>query len=484
MIIFEKKKLVFFVLLCLFSTAKAFTEAEAIQIALENNPEIKISAIALSRDSLDLKKVQADAFLQAQISGDKIIEVHPATRNSYSGADTVIRTLETGFGGTVSHHIPGGGNVSTSVESWGTRDLDSSGANFTTYSGLTVTQPLLKDAWSNAPIDYQISIEKKNLNITFEKFKDDILDILSRVREAYLDWLSSVHAVEIRKAELEYTRNALDYEKARFQLGEKAEMDTLAATLELLRARENLMSAEYGEKTARKRFSLELGIDTGELPELSDSSIQISPIPSADAIMVKVKENNYQLKLIELTKELLELQHYKHKNSLLPRVDVSAGVQSTQRGSNFFSSNSATAANPNVIDPWIGITFTYDILARKERYSKKQAELSLQSNEIEKTYFINQQRVAVGEFVDAWAQDSAKLNIRSAEVIIAEKNHNYAVERYQLGEIDNLTKLKAQSDLINAKLNKLFAEVNLKRLEIAVDKATANVFNRFGVTLK
>lgn len=484
MVIFENIKFVFFVLFCLISTAKAFTEAEAVQIALKNNPEIQISTISLSRDSLDLKKVQADAFLQAQVSGDKIIEVHPATLNSYSGADTVIRTIETVFGGTVSHHIPGGGNVSTSIETRGIRDLDSPGSDFVTTSGLSVTQPLLKDAWSNAPIDYQINIEKKNLNISFEKFKDDILDILSRVREAYLDWLSSVHAVEIRKAELVYTQDALDYEKARFQLGEKAEMDTLTAALELLRARENLMSAEYGEKTARKRFSLELGIGTVELPELSDSSIQIGPIPSAGAIMAKVEENNYQLKLLKLTKELLELQSYKHKNDLLPRVDVSAGVQSTQKGSNFFSSNKATPTNPNVIDPWIGITFTYDILARKERYSRKQAELSLQSNEIEKEYFINQQRVAVGEFIDAWAQDSAKLNIRSAEVIIAEKNHNYAVERYQLGEIDNLTKLKAQSDLINTKLNKLFAEVNLKRLEIAVDKATANVFNRFGVTLK
>ncbi len=483
MIKFEKIKFVFPVLFCFLSTANAFTEAEAIQIALKNNSEIQINTISLSRDSLDLKKVQADALLQAQVSGDKIIEVHPATKNSYSGADTVNRTIETGVRGKASHHLPGGGNISTSIETRGIRDLGGSGSDFVTTTGLTVTQPLLKDAWSNAPIDYQITVEKKNLNISFEKFKDDILDILSLVREAYLDWVSSVHAVEIRKAEQVYTQDALDYEKARFQLGEKAEMDTLTAALELLQARENLMSAEYVEKTARKRFSLELGISTGELPELSDSSIHISPIPSAGAIMANVEENNYQLKFLELKKELLELEHYKHKNSLLPRVDVSAGVQSTLKGSSFFSSNRATPTNPNLIDPWIGITFTYDILARKERHSRKQAELSLLSNEIEKEYFINQQRIAVGEFIDAWAQDSTKLNIRSAEVIIAEKNHNYAVERYRLGEIDNLTKLKAQSDLINAKLNKLFAEVNLKRLEIAVDKATANVFNRFGVIL-
>jgi outer membrane protein TolC len=86
--------------------------------------------------------------------------------------------------------------------------------------------------------------------------------------------------------------------------------------------------------------------------------------------------------------------------------------------------------------------------------------------------------------VDAWSRDSARLVIRTAEVRIAGKNHEYALERYKLGEIDNLARLKAQNDVISARLNRLIAEVNLKRLEIAVDKATANVLNRFGVKLK
>ena len=484
---------VFSVLFFILPRVHALTEAEAIRIALENNPDVKVRRILLSSDSLELKKAKADAGVQVSASGENLLELHPATRYTYSGNDSTVRTVESALGGSVSTHVPGGGKISASVEGRGVRDLDTSETDFTTTASLAISQPLLRDAWSNAPMDYQINIEMKNLNISLEKFRGQMLDILSSVRESYLTWISALKTVGIREAELLYTRNALEYERARYMLGEKAEMDTLTAALELLRARENLMTATYEEKRARERFALELGRGIGDpgekdsplelVPEFVDSTIDIHPIPSADAIMKKIEENNYELKLLEITGEILELQLRNYKNSLLPRLDVSAGISSTQRGERLFASGNATSSS-NGIDPWIGITFTHDFLSKSNRYRKKQAEFSLQSNAIEKQDFIKQQKVAVDEFVDAWARDSARLAIRTAEVIIAEKNHAYAVERYQLGEIDNLAKLKAQSDLINARLNKLYAEVNLKRLEIAVDKATTNVFDRFGVTLK
>ncbi|MFC1585824.1 TolC family protein [Fibrobacterota bacterium] len=468
----------------ILAVTSAFTEQEAVRLALKANPDIKISSITLRRDSLELEKARDEGSLQAILTGDKLLKVNPRTSLSYGETEETRSTVETALGADLSRQVTGGGSIKASAESRGRRDLDSSESVYSATAALTVTQPLLKDAWSNAPVDHQIELEKKNLRISFESFKNNMLDILSRVRDSYLDWLSAVNAVEIRKAELEYTRNSLEYEKARFQLGEKAEMDTLTAALEFLRARENFMSAEYEQRTAKKRFALELGIEKENLPELSDAAIQINPIPSAEDIMAKVRENHFQLRVLDITRESLLLQKKKHQNALLPRVDVSAGITATRTGDGMFSSGAATATEPDITDPWIGITFSYDLLSRRDRRLKKQAELSLMSNEIEKENLIREQTVAVAEFVDAWAEDSAKLDIRSAEADIAEKNFSYAVERYKLGEIDNLARLKARSDLINARLNKLFAEVNLKRLEIAVDRAAASVLDRFGVKLK
>ena len=65
---------------CIFSVlffftpkVHALTEAEAIQIALENNPNVKVRRILLSSDSLELKKAKADAGVQVSVSGENLL---------------------------------------------------------------------------------------------------------------------------------------------------------------------------------------------------------------------------------------------------------------------------------------------------------------------------------------------------------------------------------------------------------------------------
>ncbi|MBF0431887.1 MAG: TolC family protein [Fibrobacteria bacterium] len=472
------------IILSILGLAHSFNEYEAVQMALEKSPNIRVSTINLTHDSLNQIITRSDAAVQAEVSGNNIIEAHPATRMSYGDNSTTSNSIESSAGGTISKYLPGGGQLSASVTGAVSKNLDSSGSSVTTTTGVTAIQPLLKDAWSNAPIDYEIEIGKKNLAKSFEKFKSDVLEILTEVRNSYLDWLGATRTVAIREMELNFTTEALEYEKARFSLGEKAEMDTLSGALELLRAKEKLLSAAYEERAAKRQLALELGISPEDLPPLTDSLIEVNTLPSENAILAQINKHDYELKLLDIGREILEMQQKKYGNALLPRLDVKAGVSNVQHGSMYFSGSDATASRPNVLDPWVGINFSYDIFSRKARYQKKQAVLSLKSNNIERTYALNQQKSEISDFLDAWKQDEARLSIRRSEIKIAERNYEYAVQRYELGEIDNLVKLKARNDLISARLNRLLAEMNLKKLEIAVDKVTANVLNRFGIRLE
>ena len=76
------------------------------------------------------------------------------------------------------------------------------------------------------------------------------------------------------------------------------------------------------------------------------------------------------------------------------------------------------------------------------------------------------------------------MQIRNRESEIAKKNHEFAQVGYRLGTADYLTLLKAKNDLINSQLSKIQAEVNLKKIEIAVDEATGMVLGRFGAVVK
>jgi outer membrane protein TolC len=358
------------------------------------------------------------------------------------------------------------------------------GTDYTTTASLDFTQPLLKNAWDNADIDYFIKLEQNNAGISKEQFKNDIREIISDIREKYWDWVLAAKTVSIRQTQLQYAENEMSYERTRFIIGEGTEMDTLSAALELLRARENLMTAEYEEKTSRKNLCLELDIPADSLAFSAEPVIALEPLPEPDIILQSAKENSKDLNVLELTRSSLILQEKKESNKLLPSVDLEAGIRNTRYGTQPFYDDNGTSAQPSQFDPYIGIRFTYDILARRERLSKKKTALNLVSSEIEKEQILREIRIDVENFIDAWHRDSARLAIRGKEITIAEKTYAQALEGYKIGTVDNLERLKAKNDLINSKLKLLNAEINLKKLEIAVDNATANTLKRFGVNLK
>lgn len=468
--------------LCLFGLSvniEGSTEADIVFRAIQKNPDIRMSRISLQKDSLALASVRAQAGLQAVITGDRIVELHPDIRESLNGKDTTERKIRTSLGGNLSRSIPGGGSMNLGVTTEGAGTPDSGSMDFSTTTSLNYTQPLLKNAWANGEMDYQVNIQKNSLRISEEQFKAGLLDALSKIREGYWDLFSAEKTVEILETQVAYAQGSMDYEKRRFQLGQNSEMDTLTAALELLRAKENLMNAGYDAGTARKDLALALDTSAEELKITPDTAIVLSPLPSVPQMLESIQRQDANLNILEITRNSLALQVRKNRNALLPRLDVIAQVDHIQEGNQPFSGKTAST-----LDPWIGIRFTYDLLARSARVEEKSTAFSVESYRIEADRLIKSLALDVEKFVDAWAQDSARLSIRTAETAIAEKNYTAAVESYKLGAIDNLALLKAQNDLINARLNKLYSEINLKKLEIAVDKATANTLNRFGVGWK
>ncbi len=461
----------------------AFSEKEAVLSALSNSPSLQIKKVLLSTDSLGYRAASAKKKLGASISGNNAVHWQPSKQYEIGDSNFSENIFETNLGATISQPLSGGGELTGSLSHHSISLSDSQSAQHTSSGKVSFSQPLLKDAWSHAPIDYEIKIAAKHLSISKEAFRGQVLTLLSQVREEHLNTINLASQVSIRRLELTYANNTLEYERARFSLGEKAEMDTLSAALETLKAKETLLNANFKLKQARKQLALSLGIPFENLPSVSDTQITLNPIPAAEVIYTKIENAHHELKILDLTLEQLNLQVKKTQNALLPRVDLLGGVEHTQLGKAPFSHNNAPWGT-RTFSPYIGVSFVYDIFSRQHKINQAQAKLKSHSTQLEKAFLLKQQKVIVDEFIDAWEQDMTRLNIRQAEVKIAEKNHAYAVARYQIGEIDNLAKLKAQSDLINAKLNLLSAKVNLKRLEIAVDKVTSHTLKRFGVNLQ
>ena len=474
-----------FFILAFCTMSFGITEHEAVLIAVDKNPSLKIEKISLQKDSLQFQSVKSDAGFQVLVAGTNLVELHPATQTSYTSAagkvESTEKTLETAITGTISRQIPGGGSLSASLSGNSDKNFDSSDAAYTTTARVALSQPLLKNAWGNSNVDYAIKVGRITLSLSAEQFRQKVLDIVSNVRTAYWDWVLAAQTAAIRSTELAYAANQLDMQRNRFRVGEGTEMDTLSAALEHLRAQENLMNAEYEERSSRESLLLELNAGPLQLQTAEEPEIRLDPIPNTDSLFAIARENSSQLRVLDLTQNSLMLQYKKETNSLLPEVNIETGLNNTTYGTSFFKDDNATSARENIFDPYIGIRFSYDVLARKRRHARASASLSLASNDIDREQEIKQLQIDIRNFIDAWHQDSTKMIIRTAEVAIADKGYLQATEGFKLGTIDNLSLIKAKNDLITARLNLLTSRINLKKLEIAADKATGNTLRRFNI---
>jgi outer membrane protein TolC len=478
-----RRRTIFIFILACATFAPALTEQEAVLLALSKNPDIRVKEISLAKDSIVFKTVKSDAGVQVVLSGNRLVEFHPGTRETYNGMSSTGQELKGNLDVTVSRHIPGGGNITASAGNDFSNELDGAGTGHSAYVDLSATQPLLKDAWGNSDIDYSINIEKKNLAISNARFRRDMGDIIAGIRNKYWAWILAEKTVAIRQQEVGYAESGVTFERSRFQVGEGTELDTLSAALELLRAREQLVTAEYDEKYARKALCLLLDVPPDSIAAGEMTDIPLSPLPGAGEILGRGREASPDLRVLALTREALLLEKARAGNASLPAVNLEAGLTVDRYGSSPFGGNNATSLSPNTLDPYIGIRFTYDILARRARLDRAAAERSLAGNAVEREYADKQLAADIESFTDAWHRDSSRLSIRRTETVIAEKNYTMASASYKLGTIDNLAMLKAKNDLINAQLNRIHAEINLKKLEIAVDNIMQTYSQRFGISI-
>jgi len=221
--------------------------------------------------------------------------------------------------------------------------------------------------------------------------------------------------------------------------------------------------------------------DNLEVPKTQP--ISLSPLPAPADLRQLAETHSLKLATLIHARQKSTLENKKTGNNLLPAVNLEAGVASTRYGSSPFDNDAGSPARPSGTDPYIGIRFTYDLLARKDRMARAQTHLSLESNGIEKEKTLREIDIEVDNFIEAWKLDSARLAIRQTEIAIAEKSYAQAAAGYKIGTVDLLQRTKARNDLINARLNRLQAELNLKELEISIDQAIGKTLSKFGVHL-
>ena len=405
-----KKMLLTAMALCAFGFAKAQTEQttqntltltldKALEIALDENPTIKVAA-----EEIALKKVASKEAWQSLLP-------------------------EASLNGSLDHTIKAA-EMKLNDMSF---KMGQDGTN-TANAGLSINLPLF------APAVYRaMSMTKTDIELAVEKSRASELDLINQVTKAYY---------QLMLAQDSYDN--FNVVNAKYQQGAVSEFDKISAEVQMRSIKPNVISAANAVTLAKLQLKVLMGITADVDIKTDDNLTNYESMLFANQLKEEDMslENNTTMKQFELNMKLLEKNVKSLKTNFMPTLSMS------------FSYQYQSLYNPNInfFDyTWSNsssLMFNLSIpLYRASNFTKvKSARIQMRQldwNGIDTERKLNMQVVSYRNNMTA---SSEQVVSNKENVMQAEKAVQIAGKRYEVGKGTVLELNSSQVSLTQAQL--------------------------------
>ena len=416
-----KKMLLTAMALCAFGFAKAQTEQtaqntltltldKALEIALDENPTIKVAA-----EEIALKKVASKEAWQSLLP-------------------------EASLNGSLDHTIKAA-EMKLNDMSF---KMGQDGTN-TANAGLSINLPLF------APAVYRaMSMTKTDIELAVEKSRASELDLINQVTKAYYQLMLAQDSYEVLQGSYKLAEDNFNVVNAKYQQGAVSEFDKISAEVQMRSIKPNVISAANAVTLAKLQLKVLMGI-TADVDIKTDDNLT-NYVSMLFANQVKEEDmsldNNTTMKQFELNMKLLEKNVKSLRTNFIPTLSMS------------FSYQYQSLYNPNInfFDyTWSNsssLMFNLSIpLYRASNFTKvKSARIQMRQldwNRIDTERKLNMQVVSYRNNMTA---SSEQVVSNKENVMQAEKAVQIAGKRYEVGKGTVLELNSSQVSLTQAQL--------------------------------
>lgn len=387
----------------LFSEPLKINLKDAINIAIENNKEIKKTKLENEGIYGRYLEERAQAFPQISFFGNGIKQMDETFYKFSEGLFPKEQDV-------LSYNI----SLNQTIYSWGKIGAAIKAANLALMSR-----------------DYSMKLTEEEVKkITIESFYDVIFQ---------------KELIKIAKENLKQKENHLKEAESKFSLGVGTEYDILAAKVNFENARVNLLKAENGLNILKERLKFILGIDYEIEPE-GKLEVEFVEEPSfEESFEIALKERK-ELKLQELYEDgryqFIKIQKSQNK----PKVYLSA----------YFERSNLKAGDLDLnVTSWnytLNLTIPlFDGFRTKGLVIEAESEYN--KAKLEKEKIIDSIRLQIKQALFELKEAGNVLKVSEEAVELAEKWYKMAEEGYKLGVKTNLDLEDALLNLSNSKVN-------------------------------
>ena len=416
-----KKMLLTAMALCAFGFAKAQTEQaaqntltltldKALEIALDENPTIKVAA-----EEIALKKVASKEAWQSLLP-------------------------EASLNGSLDHTIKAA-EMKLNDMSF---KMGQDGTN-TANAGLSINLPLFAPAVCRA-----MSMTKTDIELAVEKSRASELDLINQVTKAYYQLMLAQDSYEVLQGSYKLAEDNFNVVNAKYQQGAVSEFDKISAEVQMRSIKPNVISAANAVTLAKLQLKVLMGITADVDIKTDDNLTNYESMLFANQLKEEDMslENNTTMKQFELNMKLLEKNVKSLKTNFMPTLSMS------------FSYQYQSLYNPNInfFDyTWSNsssLMFNLSIpLYRASNFTKvKSARIQMRQldwNRIDTERKLNMQVVSYRNNMTA---SSEQVVSNKENVMQAEKAVQIAGKRYEVGKGTVLELNSSQVSLTQAQL--------------------------------
>ena len=473
------------------------TLGDSIRLALSNNTDIRLdhSQIEFAQNNLQRSHGAFDPIASSSFADNR---AKSPTITQIQGAP-ILETLSqtTTFGYAQLFQTGTNFQTSFSVNKLSTNDsLSLLNPSLSSTLQFTVTQSLLKN-FGLFPNRAPILIAQRNVKQAHANFLGEVNDVVLQIVGSYWNVVLARENLTVQKKSLEEAQKSYERDKKALGLGALPPLDIYRSQSQVATRRVGVIQAEYSLKQAEDQFRRGVGADLDPAIRVLDLDLTDRPEPTSElpntdvaTALARALENRPELERVHEQLASDELGLRLAHNNLKPDLQLSGfysgdGVAGNNpAGGNTGLSNSLSQVF-HFNYPVYGASLSLTLPIRNHSGEANLADALVSRVRDQYQERQTHQSITLEVTLAVHSLEEAKLTMEAAKVAVdlARDTLKADERKYELGAESVFFVLDAQTQLAQAELNLIQAQINYQLAVAQLDHATGDLLEHHQVQI-
>lgn len=354
---------------------------------------------------------------------------------------------------------------------------------YDSFTGVTITQPLLKNFGKDAS-ELQVSIARKDRDISVYRLKDSVISVVADFGFAYWELVAAREELRVRLESQNLAETLLSINRKKLEAGSISALEVKQAEAAASARKDDVYVAEKRVRDRENALKLLISKDVYSLKDteiIPDvATLELSTYAYDASITDAIKNRpDYQEAKSNIEKSNLRIDYAKDQK--YPKIDLEASYGYNGLGSSFSDSYSGMDSNPD----WsVGLVFRYPLGNRTAAGDLKIARLEagqtiLRLKKIEQSIVMG-----VDASIKNVSSDRTRMEASRTSTKLTEEALDAEEKKLSAGRSTTYNVLQIQEDLALARLSEIAALSDYNKSLIRYHREKGTLLEELGIKFK